>query len=235
MIAPVPTSIARMTRVLLAEDDPAISEPLARALRREGYEVEVRADGREALEAARDSPDLLVLDLGLPTMDGLEVCRRLRGEGYTVPVLVLTARADEVDTVVGLDAGADDYVTKPFRLAELLARVRALLRRNPAETSPSTDQLRIDPDGRRAWFQDQELQLTAKEFDLLRVLVREQGKVVSREQLMREIWETAWFGSTKTLDMHISVLRRKLGDDATQPRYISTVRGVGFRFERPED
>jgi len=224
-----------VTRVLLAEDDPAISEPLARALRREGYDVDVRADGRTALEGARDNPDLVVLDLGLPFIDGLEVCRRSRAMGKTVPVLILTARADEVDTVVGLDAGADDYVTKPFRLAELLARVRALLRRNPTETSPSSDQLRIDPEGRRAWFQDQELQLTAKEFDLLRVLVREQGKVVSREQLMREIWETAWFGSTKTLDMHISVLRRKLGDDATQPRYISTVRGVGFRFERPED
>ena len=224
-----------MTRVLLAEDDPAISEPLARALRREGYDVDVRADGRTALEGARENPDLVVLDLGLPCIDGREVCRRIRAMGKTVPVLILTARADEVDTVVGLDAGADDYVTKPFRLAELLARVRALLRRNPTETSPSSDQLRIDPEGRRAWFQDQELQLTAKEFDLLRVLVREQGKVVSREQLMREIWETAWFGSTKTLDMHISVLRRKLGDDATQPRYISTVRGVGFRFERPED
>jgi DNA-binding response OmpR family regulator len=133
---------------------------------------------------------------------------------------------------VGLDAGADDYVTKPFRLAELLARVRALLRRNPADAAPSNELVRIDPEGRRAWFKDEELQLTAKEFDLLRVLVREQGKVVSREQLMREIWETAWFGSTKTLDMHISVLRRKLGDDAAQPRYIATVRGVGFRFER---
>ncbi len=234
-LAGTPTSIEAVTRVLLAEDDPAISEPLARALRREGYDVDVRADGRTALEGARENPDLVVLDLGLPFIDGLEVCRRIRAMGKTVPVLILTARADEVDTVVGLDAGADDYVTKPFRLAELLARVRALLRRNPTETSPSSDQLRIDPDGRRAWFKDQEMQLTAKEFDLLRVLVREQGKVVSREQLMREIWETAWFGSTKTLDMHISVLRRKLGDDATQPRYISTVRGVGFRFERSED
>ncbi len=223
-----------MTRVLLAEDDPAISEPLARALRREGYDVDVRGDGRVALEGARENPDLVVLDLGLPFIDGLEVCRQMRAMGKTVPVLVLTARADEVDTVVGLDAGADDYVTKPFRLAELLARVRALLRRNPSDVAPSSEQLRIDPDGRRAWFMDQEMQLTAKEFDLLRVLVREQGKVVSREQLMREIWETAWFGSTKTLDMHISVLRRKLGDDATQPRYISTVRGVGFRFERPD-
>jgi DNA-binding response OmpR family regulator len=222
-----------MTSVLLAEDDQAISEPLARALRREGYEVEVCEDGPGALESASGTPvDLVVLDIGLPGMDGLEVCRRLRTEGSGVPVLVLTARTDEVDTVVGLDAGADDYVTKPFRLAELLARVRALLRRNPSDAAPSSDQLRIDPDGRRAWFQDQELQLTAKEFDLLRVLVREQGKVVSREQLMREIWETAWFGSTKTLDMHISVLRRKLGDDAAQPRFIATVRGVGFRFER---
>ena len=223
-----------MTRVLLAEDDTAISDPLARALRREGYEVDVRADGRGALEAAGDGPDLVVLDLGLPSIDGLEVCRRIRADGRSVPVLILTARADEVDTVVGLDAGADDYVTKPFRLAELLARVRALLRRHPNETALDSTVVRIDQDGRRVFLNDKELQLTAKEFDLLRVLVREQGKVVSREQLMREIWETAWFGSTKTLDMHISVLRRKLGDDAAQPRYISTVRGVGFRFERLE-
>lgn len=221
-----------MTKVLLAEDDPAISDPLARALRREGYEVDVRSDGPSALVGARDNPDLVVLDLGLPLLDGLEVCRRIRAEGSTVPVLVLTARADEVDTVVGLDAGADDYVTKPFRLAELLARVRALLRRQPVE-APGSDFVRIDSEARRAWFNDEELHLTAKEFDLLRVLVREQGKVVPRDSLMREIWDTSWFGSTKTLDMHISVLRRKLGDDATSPRYITTVRGVGFRFDHP--
>ncbi|MFW5474999.1 response regulator transcription factor [Knoellia sp. CPCC 206450] len=221
-----------MTRVLLAEDDPAISEPLARALRREGYEVEVRNDGREALEAARDNPDLVVLDLGLPTMDGLEVCRRLRGEGYTVPVLVLTARADEVDTVVGLDAGADDYVTKPFRLAELLARSRALLRRGiPEAPVPGDVDVRVDTESRRVFLHGEEIQLTAKEYELLRVLARNQGKVISREQLMREVWETAWYGSTKTLDMHISVLRKKLGDDAMQPRYITTIRGVGFRFD----
>jgi DNA-binding response OmpR family regulator len=224
-----------MTRVLLAEDDPAISEPLARALRREDYDVDVRADGRAALDGAAENPDLVILDLGLPLIDGLEVCRRIRADGRTVPVLILTARADEVDTVVGLDAGADDYVTKPFRLAELLARVRALMRRTPTDVGPSHELVRIDPEGRRAWFKEEELQLTAKEFDLLRVLVREQGKVVSREQLMREIWETAWFGSTKTLDMHISVLRKKLGDEAGQPRYIATVRGVGFRFERGEE
>jgi len=223
-----------MTRVLLAEDDPAISEPLARALRREGYDVDVRADGRAALEGVQENPDLVVLDLGLPYIDGLEVCRRIRADGRSVPVLILTGRSDEGDLVVGLDAGADDYVTKPFRLAELLARVRALLRRHPIDPGSSDAVVRIDSDGRRAFFNEDELQLTAKEFDLLRVLVREQGKVVSREQLLREIWDTVWFGSTKTLDMHISVLRRKLGDDAAKPRYIATVRGVGFRFERDD-
>ncbi|NHN54624.1 response regulator transcription factor [Calidifontibacter sp. DB0510] len=221
-----------MTRVLLAEDDTAISEPLARALRREGYDVVVSDDGAQALEEARTVPDLVILDLGLPTMDGLEVCRRLRADGVFVPVLILTARADEVDTVVGLDAGADDYVTKPFRLAELLARARALLRRTPPDEQ-SGPGLQIDFAARRVFLGGNEIHLTAKEFNLLAVLVREQGRVVSREQLMHEIWATNWVGSTKTLDMHISVLRRKLGDSATDPSFISTVRGVGFRFEVP--
>jgi DNA-binding response OmpR family regulator len=221
-----------MTRVLLAEDDASISEPLARALRREGYEVEVREDGPTALDAGNAGGiDLVVLDLGLPGMDGLEVARRLRAEGHTVPILILTARADEVDTVVGLDAGADDYVTKPFRLAELLARVRALLRRGTAEGSAAHG-VRIDPDARRAWHGEVELDLTTKEFDLLWILLRDAGKVVTREQIMREVWDAKWWTSTKTLDMHISWLRRKLGDDAHSPRYITTVRGVGFRFER---
>nr|WP_272944094.1 response regulator transcription factor [Actinopolymorpha alba] len=224
--------------ILLAEDDMAISDPLARALRREGYDVEVTSEGEAALGSLITGGfDLLVLDLGLPDMDGLEVCRRLRLDGNRVPVLVLTARADEVDTVVGLDAGADDYVTKPFRLAELLARVRALLRRAPeAWSEPVAGAedagVRIDVESRRAWLDGEELHLTAKEFDLLRVLVRETGRVVTREQLMREVWETTWWSSTKTLDMHISWLRRKLGDDASDPRFITTVRGVGFRFER---
>jgi DNA-binding response OmpR family regulator len=222
-----------MTRVLLAEDDTSISEPLARALRREGYQVEVRDDGPQALDAAvRGGVDLLVLDLGLPSMDGLEVCRRLRGDGHTFPVLILTARADEVDTVVGLDAGADDYVTKPFRLAELLARVRALLRRGAPDMTAGVHGVRIDVESHRAWLGDDELNLTAKEFDLLRVLVRDAGRVVTRDQLMREVWDTTWWSSTKTLDMHISWLRKKLGDDAASPRFITTVRGVGFRFER---
>jgi DNA-binding response OmpR family regulator len=220
-----------MTRVLLAEDDASIAEPLARALRREGYEVDVRADGPSALAGAREDVDLVVLDLGLPGMDGLDVCREIRASGSEVPVLVLTARADEVDTVVGLDAGADDYVTKPFRLAELLARARALLRRGGHEAEPSP-RVRIDAEARQAFLDDTELQLTAKEFDLLRVLAREAGRVVPREQLMREVWDADWYGSTKTLDMHVSWLRRKLGDEAGQPRFIATVRGVGFRFER---
>jgi DNA-binding response OmpR family regulator len=221
-----------MTRVLLAEDDPAISEPLARALRREGYDVDVREDGAAALDGAKENPDLVLLDLGLPKIDGLEVCRRIRAEGRTIPVLILTARADEVDTVVGLDAGADDYVTKPFRLAELLARARALLRRGGIEVTQGVHGVRIDTESHRAWVEERELTLTAKEFDLLRVLLRENGKVVTREQLMREVWDTAWWGSTKTLDMHVSWLRKKLGDDAANPRFITTVRGVGFRFER---
>lgn len=226
-----------VTRVLLAEDDPAIAEPLARALGREGYEVQVRGDGKGALDVAAAGVDLVVLDLGLPDVDGLDVCRRMRAEGVTVPVLVLTARADEVDTVVGLDAGADDYVTKPFRLAELLARVRALLRRGGVEPGgepvvATVHGVRVDAASRRAWVGDEELQLTAKEFDLLRVLLREAGSVVTREQLMREVWDTEWWSSTKTLDMHVSWLRRKLGDDAANPRFITTVRGVGFRFER---
>jgi DNA-binding response OmpR family regulator len=221
-----------MTSVLLAEDDSSISDPLARALRREGYLVDVTPDGVRTLDRAlAGGIDVIVLDIGLPELDGLEVCRRVRAEGHGVPVLILTARADEVDTVVGLDAGADDYVTKPFRLAELLARVRALLRRGTSET-PVVQGVRIEADSRRAWLGSTELQLTTKEFDLLRVLVREGGKVVTREQIMREVWDTNWWGSTKTLDMHISWLRRKLGDDAASPRYITTVRGVGFRFER---
>ena len=173
-----------------------------------------------------------MLDIGLPELDGLEVCRRVRAEGHSVPVLILTARADEVDTVVGLDAGADDYVTKPFRLAELLARVRALLRRGTAESPGAVHGVRVDAEARRAWHGDVELDLTTKEFDLLWILLRDAGKVVTREQIMREVWDAKWWTSTKTLDMHISWLRRKLGDDAHNPRFITTVRGVGFRFER---
>ncbi|BDO42880.1 MAG: DNA-binding response regulator [Cellulomonas sp. 73-145] len=223
-----------MTQVLLAEDDPAIAEPLARALGREGYDVDVQGTGQGAIDGA-PTADLVVLDLGLPDMDGLDVARAIRHQGLSTPVLVLTARADEVDLVVGLDAGADDYVTKPFRLAELLARVRALLRRSGAELVEDDElhaqDVRVDVTAHRAFQGERELHLTAKEFELLRVLVGSAGAVVGRDGLMREVWGSDPTGSTKTLDMHVSWLRRKLGDDANAPRYITTVRGMGFRFE----
>ena len=222
-----------MTTVLLVEDDPAISEPLARALGREGYEVRAHGTGRGALGDILGA-DLVVLDLGLPDIDGLDVAREIRSQGSSVPILVLTARADEVDMVVGLDAGADDYVTKPFRLAELLARVRALLRRAGSDSQDDAleaQDIKIDVSAHRAFQDGRELQLTAKEFDLLRILIKEAGNVVPRQVIMQEVWGSDPAGSTKTLDMHISWLRRKLGDDATYPYYISTVRGMGFRFE----
>jgi DNA-binding response OmpR family regulator len=214
--------------VLLVEDDRDIAEPLARALAREGYEVSEAADGRAALEEVLDAPpDLIVLDVGLPGMDGLDVCRHVRQLCPQVAILMLTARDGELETVAGLDAGADDYVTKPFRLAVLLARVRAMLRRSvPLELAAGD--VRVDEGSRRAWRGDRELGLSPKEFDLLAVLVREAGRAVTRERIMDEVWDVNWFGSTKTLDMHMSWLRRKLGE----PPLIATVRRVGFRFER---
>ena len=227
-----------MTRLLLVEDDSAIAEPLSRALDREGYSVVRASRGIDALTiaASEDHIDFVILDLGLPDIDGLEVCRRLRKGGLEAPVLILTARADEVDAVVGLDAGADDYVTKPFRLGELQARIRALLRRTQAAEDTSSNVydingVSLDPSARRVYVDGEELSLSAKEFDLLAVLMREAGSVVTRDDLMREVWGAEWWGSTKTLDMHISWLRRKLGDDATSPKRITTIRGVGFRFE----
>jgi DNA-binding response OmpR family regulator len=225
-----------MTTVLLVEDDAAIAGPLSRALQREGYEVDVVGDGAAALERAGvESPDLMVLDLGLPGMDGLEVCRRVRTDQPDLPVLMLTARTDEVDFVVGLDAGADDYVGKPFRLAELLARVRALLRRRAPEILDAGG-VRMEPSARRVTVDGLEIGLANKEFELLRVLLAHAGQVVSREEILREVWNDPEMKTSKTLDMHMSWLRRKLGDsDHADPatsagRRISTVRGVGFRF-----
>jgi DNA-binding response OmpR family regulator len=223
--------------VLLVEDDDGIAKPLAAALRGDGHEVVRVATGGDALRVAADGVAAVVLDLGLPDIDGVDVCRRLRDIAPGAPVLMLTARTSEADVVVGLDAGADDYVTKPFRLAELLARLRALLRRaapEPARASHrvvAAQDVRVDIDARRAWISERELELTPKEFDLLALLVSEAGTVVDRERIMQEVWDTNWFGSTKTLDMHVSWLRRKLGDDANNPRYVTTIRGVGLRFD----
>ncbi len=222
-----------MTKVLLVEDDPAIAEPLARAFSREGYEVRSHGTARSALAEVEEA-DLIVLDLGLPDMDGLDVAREVRKRGLEVPILVLTARTDEADMVIGLDAGADDYVTKPFRLAELLARIRALLRRGlgDGEGELRVQDVVVDVPAHRAFVGQRELSLTAREFDLLKALVKQAGQMVPREELMREVWGQDSQGSTKTLDMHVSWLRRKLGDNAADPRYISTVRGLGFRFEQ---
>ncbi len=224
-----------MTGVLLAEDDAAIAEPLARALAREGYGCEVVGTGTQALERVADGRfELLILDLGLPEIDGLEVCRRVRVEQPELAVLMLTARTDEVDFVVGLDAGADDYVGKPFRLAELLARVRALLRRSqtPDDVVLEGGDLRLDARARRATLGGTDLVLANREFDLLRFLMERAGEVVGRDEILTEVWGSADLRSSKTLDMHISWLRRKIGDDRhDRPRHIVTVRGVGFRFD----
>jgi DNA-binding response OmpR family regulator len=223
-----------MPRLLVVEDDAAIAAPLVRALRREGYEVDLVDRGADAVERGEATPyDLVLLDLGLPDADGVDVCRRLKVTHPQLPILMVTARQEELDAVVGLDAGADDYVTKPFRLAELLARVRARLRAAPeVDVVVTAQDVKVDTGARRAWRGDEELDLTNKEFELLALLVREAGHVLTRERIMEEVWDEHWFGSTKTLDVHVSWLRRKLGDDPTNSRYITTVRGIGLRFER---
>ncbi|MBP1163007.1 DNA-binding response OmpR family regulator [Rhodococcus sp. PvR044] len=223
-----------MTAVLLAEDDEAIAAPLSRALGREGYTVTVEPTGPGTLELALSgSFDLLVLDLGLPGMDGLEVCRQLRAGGSDLAVLMLTARTDEVDFVVGLDAGADDYVGKPFRLAELMARVRALMRRRGGseDTAIAVGDIRLEPAARRVLVGGSEVILANKEYELLKVLLDRAGEVVSRDVILQEVWGDADLRGSKTLDMHMSWLRRKIGDEGpVAERRIATVRGVGFRL-----
>ena len=237
-------------RLLIVEDDDAIAAPLLRAVQREGYDVTRVAAGQPALDhVAAGGVDLVLLDLGLPDMDGLDVCRQLRSDGFDGGIVILTARAGELDRVVGLDVGADDYLAKPFSLSELLARVRALLRRSVrgsadaastapvasaepvAAAAPSADaRFRVDRAARRAWVDDNELALTAKEFDVLALLDVQRGAVVSRETLMAEVWDENWFGSTKTLDATIGRLRQKLQEGGA-PVVLGTVRGVGFRLE----
>jgi DNA-binding response OmpR family regulator len=217
--------------VLLVEDDEAISRGLIRVLEEQGMSVRHVDRGRSALAAATPAVGVVLLDLGLPDMDGIAVCRELRMARPDLAILILTARDQELDVVAGLDAGADDYLTKPFRLAELLARVRAHQRRIEAgSVSPSgriaVGDVAIDIEERRAWAAGEELELRPKEFDLLALLLNRAGRVVTREQIMSEVWDTNWFGSTKTLDMHISSLRQKLPDDV-----ITTLRGIGYRFE----
>jgi DNA-binding response OmpR family regulator len=232
--------------VLIVEDDDQIASPLVRTLEREGYAVERVAAGQPGLDrVASGGIDLVLLDLGLPDLDGLDVCRRLRASGFDGGVLILTARGGELDRVVGLDVGADDYLAKPFGLAELLARVRALLRRQERTTPTAPDTeiapaasaepgLSVDRAARRAWLRGEELALTGKEFDVLALLDAERGTVLTRERLMDEVWDTNWFGSTKTLDTTIGRLRQKL-EERDSPVRVVTVRGVGFRLESTPD
>jgi len=224
-------SIDMSNPVLVVEDQADIAALLVRTLEREGHEVTLVDNGQGALDhLASNSVDAMILDLGLPDLDGLEVCRLARERGFEGGIMIVTARGLELDRVVGLDLGADDYLAKPFSLAELHARLRALLRRTARPTvAPATvpaGRLRLDRGARRVFLADIEVALTGKEFDVLAALADKPGEVISREQLMSDVWDENWFGSTKTLDVTIGRLRQKL--DGVQ---ITNVRGVGFRLE----
>lgn len=228
--------LGKKRRILLVEDEESITAPLAEALGREGFDTSVAASAAAALELAKQvRPDLVLLDVMLPDGSGFDVARELRRDSR-VPIIMLTARGEEADRVAGLELGADDYVVKPFSARELVARVRAVLRRaaEAGERRPegalTIGDVVLDVGRRSTTLRGDELDLSRKEFDLLRLLMENAGSVVTRERLIDEVWDTNWFGSTKTLDVHVSGLRKKLGDDSNDPRYIHTVRGVGFRF-----
>jgi two-component system, OmpR family, response regulator RegX3 len=232
-----PWELMTRPRILLVEDEASIAAPFEDALIREGFEPLLATTGADALRLARESdPDLVLLDLGLPDVDGRDVCRALRRES-SVPIVMVTARGTETDRIVGLELGADDYVVKPFSAAEVAARIRAVLRNG---ARPVADRIRaggleIDVNARRVFVDGEEVGLARKEFDLLARLARDLGHVVTREDLMSDVWDVNWFGSTKTLDVHIAWLRGKLGDDPADPRFIHTVRGVGFRLAGSEE
>jgi len=227
-------------RVLFVEDEESISGPFSSALAREGFDPAVCGTLGEARAAwARASFDLVLLDLMLPDGDGRDLARELRASGSEVPIIILTARGTELERVVGLELGADDYVVKPFSGAEVIARMRAVLRRAkpsaPAVTDLEVGPLRVELGARRVFLEGDELALSRKEFDLLVELMSHAGEVVTREDLISRVWDENWFGSTKTLDVHVGWLRGKLGDDASSPRWVHTVRGVGFRFTGPAE
>lgn len=230
-----------MTRIMLVDDEPLITESLTYSLRREGFDVKSVGDGSIALQEILDyAPDLVVLDVMLPGMNGLEICRRLRAQS-TIPVIMLTARGEEIDRVLGLEVGADDYLAKPFSFRELLARVRSILRRVELDRQVSMMQsinlgnLTLDSTARRVFKSGQEVQLSAREFDLLSCLMKNAGRALSREDLLGEVWGSDWIGDQRTLDVHVRWLRLKVEDDPASPKYIQTVRGHGYRFAGPEE
>jgi DNA-binding response OmpR family regulator len=219
--------------LLVVEDDEAIGKSLVQTLLGQGATVDWAQTGSEALRLAGPITDLVLLDLGLPDIDGVEICRQLRVRYPGLDIIAVTARSEEIDVVVGLDAGADDYITKPFRLAELLARINARLRRQPAGAEViSVGSLRVDTGARRCTLDGDEVELRAREFDLLVALVVDAGRVVPRRRLLADVWDQHFDSTTKTLDMHVSAVRRKL-DRPGAASLITTVRGVGYRFEVP--
>ena len=225
-----------MTKVLIVEDDPAILRGLADNLRFEKYDVLIATDGETGYTLQRkENPDLIVLDLMLPRMSGLELCRKLRAEGAQLPILMLTARSEESDRVLGLDLGADDYVAKPFSVRELMARVRALLRRKGGvkelPTNLSFGDVEIDFPRYIARRGGKPVEMTRKEFAILRLLVSRTGEVVTRDELLNEVWGIECYPVTRTVDNHIAGLRAKLEADPARPVYIRTVHGVGYKFE----
>lgn len=229
-----PAVEAGRVAVLVVEDEQSIADPFARGLTRGGFRATIARTGAEAMALIADvQPDVVLLDLSLPDTDGRDLCRRLRQES-DVAIIMVTASGSVTDRVVGLELGADDYVVKPFAIGEVIARIRAVLRRGrtgaAADGKLAVQNVRLDLGARRAWRGESELELTRKEFDVLARLARDAGRVVTRESLMCDVWDVNWFGSTKTLDVHIAWLRRKLGDDPAAPTYIHTVRGVGFRL-----
>ncbi|MGX5695583.1 response regulator [Agromyces soli] len=225
-----------MTRILLVEDEIALSDPLSFLLEREGYEVEVAADGRDALAAFdREGADLVLLDLMLPGLPGTEVCRELRNRS-AVPIIMLTAKDTEIDIVVGLELGADDYVTKPYSTRELLARVRAVLRRRVEaadfdEAILEAGRVRMDVDRHTVEVDGTAVPMPLKEFELLELLMRNAGRVLTRGQLIDRVWGSDYFGDTKTLDVHIKRIRSKIEVTPSEPVQLVTVRGLGYRFE----
>ncbi len=227
-----------MTTILLVEDEAVFADTLRYNLEREGYSVLVASDGVQALELARQhQPVLLILDVMLPRLDGFSVCRILRAESE-VPIIMLTARQDEVDRIAGLELGADDYVVKPFSLGELLARIRAILRRGQRERSLQRETLqagalKVDTGSRRVWQGQNEIILSAKEFDLLVCLMHNRGMALSRDLLLERVWGYDFIGDSRTVDVHIRWLREKIEPDPSQPTFIRTVRGTGYRFESP--
>lgn len=227
-----------MTKIVIVEDDPTLAETLAENLSEEEYEVVTAADGERGLAQIRANlPDLIVLDIMLPVLDGLSVCRIIRKDPTTshIPIIMLTARGTEVDKIVGLESGADDYIVKPFGLGEFLARVRAVMRRAPGRATVQDElisgDLRMDLTGRRAYLGNEELHLSHKEFDLLTELMRNQGAVLSRDLILTKVWGYEFFGDKRTVDVHIRWLREKIERDPSDPQRIITVRGVGYRFE----